>query len=307
MPADTVREDIRNFLTSRRARLTPAETGLPDIGGRRRVSGLRRSEVAQLAAISVEYYTRLERGNVHGVSADILDSLAAALRLDEVERAHLAALVRAANAPQRAANALHRAANSPHRATDRDGGASHVRPSLQQLLDAMTGAAAFVRNAHLDVLATNRLARALYREALGAGEQPPLDAGEQPPNLARFVFRDPRARRFYRDWAGIAHDAVGSLRVEAARAPTNADLADLIDELTTHSAEFASRWDAHDVEYYRSGRQRFHHPDVGDLDLDYDALAIPADPGLTIVTYTLAPNAPHAAAFARLQGSVESG
>ncbi|MEV1248320.1 helix-turn-helix transcriptional regulator [Nonomuraea sp. NPDC049750] len=283
VPADTVREDIRNFLTSRRASLTPEETGLPDIGGRRRVSGLRRSEVAQLAAISVEYYTRLERGNVHGVSADILDSLAAALRLDEVERAHLTALVRAANAPRRA--------------TDRDGGASHVRPSLQQVLDAMTGAAAFVRNAHLDVLATNRLARALYREA--------LDTGEQPPNLARFVFRDPRARRFYRDWEGIAHDAVGSLRVEAARTPTNADLADLIDELATHSAEFAGRWDAHDVEYYRSGRQLFHHPDVGDLDLDYDALEIPADPGLTIVTYTLALSAPHAAAFTRLQESAE--
>ncbi len=235
--------------------------------------------MAQLAAISVEYYTRLERGNVRGVSDDILDSLAAALRLDDVERAHLAALVRAANAP--------------HRTIGRDGGIAHVRPSLQQILDAMTGAAAFVRNAHLDILATNRLARALYREA--------LDTEVQPPNLARFVFRDPRAQRFYRDWKGIAHDSVGSLRTEAARTPTNSDLADLIDELATHSEEFAQRWDAHDVEYYRSGRQRFHHPDVGDLDLDYDALEIPADPGLTIVTYTLTPTSPHALAFTRLQ------
>ncbi|MFJ4122165.1 helix-turn-helix transcriptional regulator [[Kitasatospora] papulosa] len=279
MPADNVREDIRTFLTSRRARITPKEAGLPDFGGRRQVSGLRRSEVAQLATISVEYYTRIERGNVGSVSEEILDSLAAALHLDDVERAHLAALVRAAN--------------TPHRTTDRDGGTSHVRTSLQQVLDAMTQAAAFVRNAHLDILATNAPARALYAEA--------LDAPEQPPNLARFVFLDPRARRFYRDWDRIAHDAVGSLRTEAARTPTNTDLADLTDELINASGEFAQRWDAHDVEYYRSGQQRFHHPDIGDLDLDYDALEVSADPGLTIVTYTLAPASPHALTFARLQ------
>ncbi|MFC9457098.1 helix-turn-helix transcriptional regulator [Streptomyces sp. NPDC056983] len=279
MPADSVREDIRHFLTTRRARLTPKQAGLPDFGGRRQVSGLRRSEVAQLAAISVEYYTRLERGNVGSVSEEVLDSLAGALQLDDVERAHLAALIRAANAP--------------HRAADRDGGTSHVRDSLQQVLDAMTGAAAFVRNAHLDVLATNQLARALYEEA--------LDTTEQPPNLARFVFLDPRARRFYRDWDGIAHDAVGSLRTEAARTPGNTDLADLIDELATQSPEFAMRWDAHDVEYYRSGQQRFHHPAVGNLDLDYDALEIPADPGLTIVTYTLSPMSTYSDVFRRLQ------
>ncbi|MFE6962176.1 helix-turn-helix transcriptional regulator [Streptomyces sp. NPDC057696] len=279
MPADAVRADIRRFLTSRRARITPQQAGLPDFGGRRQVSGLRRSEVAQLASISVEYYTRLERGNVGGVSEEILDSLATALQLDDVERAHLAALIRAANAP--------------HRSTDRDGGTSHVRDSLHQILDAMTGAAAFVRNAHLDVLTTNQLARALYEEA--------LDTDDHPPNLARFVFLDPRSRHFYRDWDGIAHDAVGSLRTEAARTPGNTDLADLIDELATHSDEFAMRWDAHDVEYYRSGQQRFHHPAVGDIDLDYDALEIPADPGLTIVTYTLSPTSAYADVFRRLQ------
>ncbi|MFB8271956.1 helix-turn-helix transcriptional regulator [Streptomyces sp. NPDC055955] len=285
MPADDVRTDIRHFLTSRRARITPQQAGLPDFGGRRQVSGLRRSEVAQLASISVEYYTRLERGNVGGVSEEILDSLAAALQLDDVERTHLAALVRAANAP--------------HRAPDRDGGVSHVRDSLQQILDAMTGAAAFVRNAHLDVLATNQLARTLYQEA--------LDTEEQPPNLARFVFLDPRARRFYRDWEGIAHDAVGSLRAEAARAPGNTDLADLIGELATHSTEFAMRWEAHDVEYYRSGQQRFHHPTVGDIDLDYDALEIPADPGLTLITYTLSPGSAYADDFRRLQAHALAG
>ncbi|WP_211127962.1 helix-turn-helix transcriptional regulator [Streptomyces yatensis] len=285
MPADTVREDIRRFLTSRRARITPQQAGLPDFGGRRQVSGLRRAEVAQLASISVEYYTRLERGNVGGVSEEILDSIARALQLDDVERAHLAALVRAAG--------------TPHHTADRDGGTSHVRDSLQQILDAMTGAAAFVRNAHLDVLATNQLARALYADA--------LDTSERPPNLARFVFLDPRARHFYRDWDGIAHDAVGSLRTEAGRTPGNAGLADLVDELTAHSDEFARRWVAHDVEYYRSGRQLFHHSAVGDLDLDYDALEIPADPGLTIVTYTLAADSPYADAFLRLQKHGDGG
>ncbi|WP_435226132.1 helix-turn-helix transcriptional regulator [Streptomyces sp. Tue6028] len=284
MPDHTVREDIRTFLTSRRARITPQEAGLPDFGGRRQVSGLRRSEVAQLAAISIEYYTRIERGNVGGVSEDILDSLARALRLDDVERAHLTALVRAAN--------------NPHRPPERDGGTSHVRPSLQQILDAMTGAAAFLRNAHLDVLATNAPARALYREA--------LDTDDQPPNLARFVFRDPRSRRFYRDWDGIAHDAVGSLRSETARTPGDTDLIDLVDELMSCSDEFATRWEDHAVEYYRSGQQHFHHPDVGNLDLDYDALEVPADPGLTVVTYTLPAAHPHTDAFRRLLGRLST-
>ncbi|WP_432182317.1 hypothetical protein [Streptomyces sp. NBC_00063] len=174
-----------------------------------------------------------------------------------------------------------------------------MRDSLQQILDAMTGAAAFVRNAHLDVLATNQLTRTLYQEA--------LDTDDQPPNLARFVFLDPRARHFYRDWDGIAHDAVGSLRTEAARTPGNTDLADLINELATHSDEFAMRWDAHDVEYYRSGQQRFHHPAVGDIDLDYDALEIPADPGLTLVTYTLTPTSAYADVFRRLQAHAVAG
>ena len=274
-----MREDIRTFLTSRRARLTPERAGLPDYGGQRRVSGLRRSEVAQLAAISIEYYARLERGNVRGVSDEILESISRALRLDEVERAHLARLVHAANTPRRG--------SGPGDAAD-----VPVRSSVQQVLDALTGAVAFVRNGRLDILATNRLARVLYSEA--------LDSPEAPANLARFVFRDPRARVFYRDWECIAHAAVGSLRAEAARNPADTDLADLIDELAMHSEEFAHRWDAHALDYYRSGKQSFHHRVVGDLDLDYDALEIPADPGLTIITYTLAATAPHAAAFARL-------
>ncbi|MER8000984.1 hypothetical protein [Streptomyces sp. NPDC095613] len=140
---------------------------------------------------------------------------------------------------------------------------------------------------------SNDLARALYREA--------LDTDHAPPNLARYVLCDPRARTFYRNWQGVARDAVGSLRIEAARAPDDPDLADLLVELAARSPEFTRRWNAHDVEYYRSGTQSFHHPDVGDLDLDYDALEVAADPGLTIVTYTHSATGPHDAAFTRLQ------
>ncbi|MBO2458364.1 helix-turn-helix domain-containing protein [Actinomadura violacea] len=289
MPAsDPLRDDVRRFLTGRRARLTPQQAGLPDIGGHRRVAGLRRSEVAQLANISVEYYTRLERGNVRGVSAEVLDALARALQFDDVERAHLDALVRAANAPRHA----------PTEARPRDGGRTHLRAGVLQVLDAMTEAAAFVRDARLDVLAANPLARVLYADA--------FDTPARPVNLARFVFLDPRARRFYRDWDAIAHDAVGSLRTETARTPGDTVLAGLVDDLTARSAGFRRRWDAHDVEYYRSGRQLFHHPRHGDLDLDYDALEIPADPGLTIVAYTLPAGGPHAGAFERLRRDAAS-
>ncbi|MEU6512367.1 helix-turn-helix transcriptional regulator [Streptomyces sp. NPDC046942] len=275
--SDDLRGDIRQFLTSRRARVTPEQAGLPDYGGPRRVKGLRRSEVAQLANISVEYYIRLERGNVQGVSDEVLHALASALHLDDVERTHLEALVKAANTSSTSATPA----------------PNDVRPQVVQLLDAMTDAAAFIRNARLDVLAANQLGHALY--------QPVFDTPAEPPNLARFVFTDPRARWFYRNWQTIAHDAAGSLRAEAARAPSDTLLADLVAELTTASEEFRRRWRAHEVEYYRTGQQDFHHPDVGDISLDYEALELPASPGLTIVAYTAAPGSPAAGALAALR------
>jgi transcriptional regulator with XRE-family HTH domain len=266
---DDVRDEIRQFLTTRRAKITPEQAGLRFYGANRRVPGLRREEVALLAGISIEYYTRLERGNATGVSGEVLDAIARALQLDDVERAHLTDLVRTANTarPARRRSARQR-----------------VRSSVQQVLDAMTGSAAFVRNGRLDVLSANQLGYALY--------SPVFASSARPVNLARFTFLDPRSSEFYRDWDGIAAAAVGSLRAEAGRDPYDRALTDLVGELSTRSEQFRVRWAAHDVEYYRSGVQPFHHPVAGDLTLDYDALEIPADPGLTIIAYTAEPDSP---------------
>jgi transcriptional regulator with XRE-family HTH domain len=258
------RRELGEFLTTRRARITPQQAGLPNYGGRRRVPGLRREEVALLAGISIEYYTRIERGSIRGVSDEVLGALAQALQLDDVERAHLLDLVRTANTRQR--SGLH--------GVTRD----EVRPSVQRLLDSMTGVAAFVRNARLDILSASRLGYALYSPAF-------LDPA-RPVNLARFVFLDRRSTDFYGDWNRIAHDAVGSLRAEAGRNPHDKALSNLIGVLATRSDEFRVRWGGHNVRYYRSGTQPFHHPLVGDLTLDYDALEIPADTGQTIVAYS---------------------
>jgi transcriptional regulator with XRE-family HTH domain len=264
-----VRAEIRQFLTTRRAKLTPEQAGLPAYGANRRVPGLRREEVALLAGISIEYYTRLERGNARGVSDEVLEALARALQLDEVERVHLIDLVRTANAARPA-----RRRATPQR----------VRPSVQRVLDSMTGTAAFLRNGRLDVLAANQLGYALYAPAFGDPARPV--------NLARFVFLDPKSTEFYGDWDGIAHAAVGSLRAEAGRDPYDRALTDLVGELSLRSQEFRVRWAAHDVDYYRSGVQPFHHPLVGDLTLDYDVLELPADPGQSIVAYSADPGSP---------------
>jgi transcriptional regulator with XRE-family HTH domain len=264
-----VRAEIRQFLTTRRAKLTPEQAGLPAYGANRRVPGLRREEVALLAGISIEYYTRLERGNARGVSDEVLEALARALQLDEVERAHLLDLVRTANAAPPA-----RRHATPQR----------VRPSVQRVLDSTTGTAAFLRNGRLDVLSANQLGYALYSPAFGDSARPV--------NLARFVFLDPKSREFYGDWDGIAHAAVGSLRAEAGRDPYDRALTDLVGELSVRSQEFRVRWAAHDVDYYRSGVQPFHHPLVGDLTLDYDVLELPADPGQSIVAYSAEPGSP---------------
>jgi transcriptional regulator with XRE-family HTH domain len=268
--------EIREFLTTRRARITPEQAGLSAYGRRRRVSGLRREEVALLAGISVEYYTQLERGSVRGVSEDVLGSVARALQLDDVERAHLQALVRAAK--QRP---------SSKRATS-----EHIRPTVQRFLDTITESAAFVRNGRLDILATNRLGHALYTEA--------FSNPERPANLARFVFLDPQSRRFYREWDGIADAAAGNLRTEAGRDPYDRDLTDLVGELSMRSEDFRVRWASHDVRQYRSGTQPFHHPLVGGLTLSYEALDLTADIGQTLIVYTAEPDSLSQEALNRL-------
>ncbi len=257
------RNEIREFLTSRRAKITPEQTGLRTYGGTRRVPGLRREEVALLAGVSVDYYTRLERGNLSGVSETVLEALARALQLDEAERAHLFDLARAASTTPRP-----RRRPAPQR----------VRPSVQRMLDAMTGAPAFVRNGRMDILAANRLGYALYSE-MYAGPR-------RPANTAWFVFLDPRAPGFYLDWEQVANDAVAILRSEAGRNPYDRALSDLVGELSTQSELFRKLWAAHNVRYHDTGVKRFHHPVVGDLTLSFETMTLTGDSGLTMFAYT---------------------
>lgn len=278
-----IRVEIREFLMTRRAKISPDQAGLPRFGSRRRVAGLRREEVALLAGISIEYYTRLERGDASGVSDEVLERLSQALQLDDVERAHLVDLVRTANA----------------RPTRRRPTPEHVRPSVQRVLDSMTGAAAFVRNGRLDILSANLLGYALY--------SPAFADPARPVNLARFVFLDRRSKEFYMDWEGIAQAGVGSLRAEAGRNPYDHALADLVGELCMRSEEFRVRWAAHDVRSYRAGVQPFHHPLVGDLSLNYDVLELPGDPGQTIVAYTAEPATPSEQALNLLASAASHG
>jgi transcriptional regulator with XRE-family HTH domain len=257
------RNEVREFLTSRRAKLTPEQAGLRTYGGTRRVPGLRREEVALLAGVSVDYYTRLERGNLSGVSETVLESLARALQLDDAERAHLFDLARATQTVTRA-----RRRPAP----------KQVRPSVQRMLDAMTGAPAFVRNGRMDILAANRLGFALYSEMFADPRRPA--------NTARFVYLDPRAPAFYVDWDKVATDSVAILRSEAGRNPYDRDLSDLVGELSTQSELFRTRWAAHNVRRHDTGSKRFHHPVVGELNLTYETMTLVADTELTMFVYT---------------------
>src|SRR5215203_225229 len=270
------RSEIREFLTSRRAKLKAADVGLPDYGTRR-VPGLRREEVAVLAGVSVPYYTRLERGDLAGASDGVLDALARALQLDDAERAHLFDLARAAQPvgpPPRRRPAKHR-----------------IRPSVQQLMDAMTGAAAHIGNERLDILGANALGRALF---------PEMFDGQERPNAARFVFLDPRARDFYLDWDRTARDVVATLRSAAARNPYDRELSDLVGELSTRSEEFRQLWAKHDVRFHISGVKRFHHRQIGDVQLNYERLELVFDTGLTIFAYTADPGTRSAEALSLL-------
>jgi len=261
------KQEIREFLTSRRARISPDQVGLATYGPRR-VPGLRREEVAVLAGVSVPYYTRLERGDITGVSDSVLSALAGALQLDDAERAHLFDLARAA----------HPASSPPRRRRRQE---QTVAADVQQILDAMTDAAAFLRNARLDVLAGNLLGCALYCEV--------FESPIRPANTIRYVFLDPRASAFYGDWESAANDCVAVLRSLAGRSPYDRDVSDLVGELSTQSEEFRSRWAAHNVRFHLNGVKHFHHPVVGDISLNFNRLDLAADPGLTIFTYTAQP------------------
>jgi transcriptional regulator with XRE-family HTH domain len=275
------RSEIREFLVSRRARVTPSQAGLIAYGRNRRVPGLRREEVAMLAGVSIDYYTQLERGQARGVSDEVLDAIARALRLDDVERTHLFDLVRAVGATR----------PGPPRATEQ-----RIRPSVRQVLDSMTGAAAFVRNGRLDILAINKLGSALY--------SPVLARSDNPPNLARFIFLAGSDSGFYADRAGMSRACVGNLRAETGRNPADTILSGLISDLSAGSAEFRALWAEHDVEYYRTGVQPFRHPVAGDLTLNYNAFELPGDPGQTMIVYTADPDSPSHEALTRLAAPV---
>lgn len=274
--AVTAKDDLRDFLATRRARLTPEQAGLPVYGANRRVTGLRREEVARLAGISVEYYTRLERGNVGEVSDAVVDGVVHALQLGEPERDHLHRLLRAL-ATRRPARTV------PIR--------RRVRPTVQRVLDLLP-TPAYVRSGRMDVLAANSLGRALYA--------PVHDFQPQTPNTARFAFLAPAASDFFPELEKVRDDAVAFLRAEAGRDPHDTDLQDLVGELSTRSEHFRRRWAAHDVRYHRSGTKRLHHPLVGDLALDFEAFELPGDDGQRVNVYTAPPDTPAVEALALL-------
>jgi transcriptional regulator with XRE-family HTH domain len=263
-----VNDDISEFLTSRRAKLTPEQAGIPDFGGRRRVPGLRREEVALIAGMSAEYYKRLERGNATGVSEAVIEGVSRALQLDDAERAHLYELIRTANAgalPQRT----------------RQSRKTQLSAGMQQTIDAMSTVPVFIQNGRLDAVATNALGRALFSTM--------LDVTRPPANAARFVFLDPRSQDFYMDWEGNARQIVAILRAEAGRSPYDRQLSDLVGELSTRSDLFRKLWGAHDVREHRTGVKGIHHPIVGDLELTFQGMDLSSDRGLMMLVFSAEP------------------
>lgn len=262
------RDEVGDFLRTRRDRISPEQAGILP-GSRRRVPGLRREEVAMLAGVSVEYYARMERGDLHGVSAEVLARLARTLHLDEAETDHLHALAGAAN-PQ-PARRRRKKAEQP------------FRPSLQRFIDAIA-VPVWVRDRRMDFVAANATGRALYAPLL----QDPASHG----NTARYTFFSPASRIFFPDWEESATNIVASLRTYAGQNPRDKRLTDLIGELVTRSDDFRVRWAAHDVRHHRTGVKHIHHPEVGDLELVYEAMDFPANPEWFMFGYTAEPGTP---------------
>jgi transcriptional regulator with XRE-family HTH domain len=246
-------QEIGDFLRSRRARIRPEDAGLPQYG-RRRVPGLRREELAQLAGVSVDYYVRLEQGRTPNVSDAILDAIGRALRLDGTERGHLSALVR-------------RTAGTPEALEQT------VRPGARRLLDMMDATPAFVLGRRMDVLAWNALAGAIG--GFGPGF-----------NVVRHTFCDPAARAFYADWPAVAAEAVAYLRLDAGRHPGDPRLAALVAEISAASPDFAALWAEHPVREKTHGDKLIEHPDLGRLDLRYETLRWPGEDNQLLVVYT---------------------
>ncbi|MFI1098831.1 helix-turn-helix domain-containing protein [Streptomyces melanogenes] len=265
------RAELSEFLRSRRARLKPGDVGLPDFGRHRRVPGLRREELAQLAGVSVAYYTRLEQGNGQNVSAEVLDAIARALRLTDAEQQHLTHLAKPTASKKKKAGGGRQAA---------------VRPQLHHLIDSMEAVPAYILGRRLDLLAWNRMAAALI------GGFVDLPAEER--NLARHIFLDPTARELYVDWQDKAAEVVGVLRLCAGCYPDDPLLTALVGELSVKSDEFRTLWAAHTVRQKGHGTKRLHHPVVGELTLSYETLKLPEEHDLSLVTYYAEPGSPSA-------------
>lgn len=259
--------EMREFLMSRRGRVMPEDVGFPS-DTRRRVPGLRREEAAILAGVSVDYYVQIERGRLAGVSDEVLESIAHALRLEEVEYEHFFTLARTLR--------NNRAAAARPRTND-----TTVPPGIQTLVDSMTFTAAVVQSSRLDIVGSNLLGRALFA--------PIITRAENVANFARFVFLDEHSADFYSNWESAASDIVAMLRVEAAKAPHDRALNELIGQLSTRSRDFAQRWAKQTVTAHARGTKAYHHPVVGDIELQFEALDVRGRGGLTILNYTAVP------------------
>lgn len=261
------RIELREFLTTRRARITPEQARLPVYGGNRRVEGLRREEVAMLAGMSVDYYTKLERGTIGSVSESVLDAVARALQLTQAERDHLFHLAGTA---------------STLRPGRRPAPRRIVRQSVQRVVDSIGDAPAFVGTSSRDLIAANDLGRAVFAPLYDGAEN-----GE--PNTARFLFLDPAAREFFLEWSKTAADSVANIRTALGIDPHDPALNALVDELNRDSADFRALWRSHDVRYHDSGFKDLRHPIVGDLHLTFEVMALPADPGQSLIVYGAEP------------------
>ncbi|MFE1130326.1 helix-turn-helix domain-containing protein [Streptomyces albidoflavus] len=270
-------ERVREFLATRRAKITPDAAGIPRGGGARRVPGLRREEVAMLSGVSVDYYTRIEKGDLTGVSDEVLDALARALQLTEDENAYLYDLARTARRPARARRRPRPAARVPQQ--------------VQLLIDAMSATPVIALNERLDVVASNLLGRALFDMVFTS---PTRRSPVSPPNLASVVFLDPAAAGFYDDLDDAAALCVRILRAQAGATPHDKQLIQLVGELSTRSTEFRTRWAAHDVGVHRSGSKTLHHHQVGELVLGFEELTLGSSRSLTLSAYIAEPASPTA-------------
>ncbi|MFI6892623.1 helix-turn-helix domain-containing protein [Streptomyces sp. NPDC050256] len=269
-------QQLSEFLKTRRARLRPEDVGVGNFGGQRRVPGLRREELALLAGVSVDYYTRLEQGRARNASPDILDAVASALRLDADERAHLHNLAK------------------PTRIRRRPGRPQQVGPEMRQALQALATIPAYIIGRRLDILAWNDLARTLIADF------PTLTPTER--NMARLVFLDDASKDLYPDWESKARDTVSNLRLDAGRHPDDPQLAALVGELSLISDDFRRLWADHNVRGKTRGRKQFNHPQLGGLALDYVAMRAPDDPDMTMMIYSAPPESEAATTLHLLAG-----